>query len=55
MPGSIAGPWLVFGEFLPLWVVMMAAMMLPSVAPVASMYLAVMVPGGHWARQTGRP
>jgi predicted metal-binding membrane protein len=41
MPGSMAGPWLVFGEFLLLWVVMMAAMMLPSVAPVASMYLTV--------------
>jgi len=54
LPGSMAGPWLVFGEFLLLWVVMMAAMMLPSVAPVASMFLAVMVPGGHWARQTAR-
>jgi predicted metal-binding membrane protein len=42
MPASIAGPWLVFGEFLLLWVVMMAAMMLPSVAPVASMYLTVL-------------
>lgn len=31
-----------FGEFLLLWVVMMAAMMLPSVAPVASMYLTVL-------------
>jgi predicted metal-binding membrane protein len=41
MPASMAGPWLVFGEFLLLWVVMMAAMMLPSVAPVASMYLTV--------------
>jgi predicted metal-binding membrane protein len=41
MPGSMAGPWLVFGEFLLLWVIMMAAMMLPSVAPVASMYLTV--------------
>jgi predicted metal-binding membrane protein len=38
----MAGPWLVFGEFLLLWVVMMAAMMLPSVAPVASMYLTVL-------------
>ena len=42
MPASIAGSWLVFGEFLLLWVVMMAAMMLPSVAPVASMYLTVL-------------
>jgi predicted metal-binding membrane protein len=41
MPAAMAGPWLVFGEFLLLWVVMMAAMMLPSVAPVASMYLRV--------------
>jgi len=41
MPASMAGPWFVFGEFLLLWVVMMAAMMLPSVAPVASMYLTV--------------
>ena len=39
MPAAMAGPWLVFGEFLLLWLVMMAAMMLPSVAPVASMYL----------------
>jgi predicted metal-binding membrane protein len=39
MPGPMAGPWLAFGEFLLLWVVMMAAMMLPSVTPVASMYL----------------
>jgi predicted metal-binding membrane protein len=38
----MAGPWLVFGEFLLLWVVMMAAMMLPSVAPVATMYLTVL-------------
>jgi predicted metal-binding membrane protein len=42
MPPSMAGPWLVFGEFLLLWVVMMAAMMLPSVAPVASLYLTVL-------------
>jgi predicted metal-binding membrane protein len=41
MPAAMAGPWLVFGEFLLLWVVMMAAMMLPSVAPVGSMYLRV--------------
>jgi predicted metal-binding membrane protein len=41
MPAVMGGPWLVFGEFLLLWVVMMAAMMLPSVAPVASMYLRV--------------
>jgi predicted metal-binding membrane protein len=41
MPAAMAGPWLVLGEFLLLWVVMMAAMMLPSVAPVASMYLRV--------------
>jgi predicted metal-binding membrane protein len=38
----MAGPWLAFGEFLLLWIVMMAAMMLPSVAPVASMYLTVL-------------
>jgi predicted metal-binding membrane protein len=42
MPASMAGTWLVFGEFLLLWFVMMAAMMLPSVAPVASMYLTVL-------------
>ncbi len=42
MPAPMAGPWLAFGEFLLLWVVMMAAMMLPSVAPVASMYLTVL-------------
>ncbi|MBV9207001.1 MAG: DUF2182 domain-containing protein [Actinobacteria bacterium] len=42
MPASMAGPWLVFGQFLLLWVVMMAAMMLPSVAPVASMYVTVL-------------
>ncbi len=39
MPAAMAGPGLVFAEFLLLWVVMMAAMMLPSVAPVASLYL----------------
>src|SRR5580693_4256578 len=37
MPAAMAGPWLVFGEFLLLWMVMMAAMMLPSVAPLAPM------------------
>ncbi len=42
MPGSMAGPWLEFGQFLLLWIVMMAAMMLPSVAPVASMYVTVL-------------
>jgi predicted metal-binding membrane protein len=42
MPAPVSGPWLVFGEFLLLWVVMMAAMMLPSVAPVALMYLTVL-------------
>jgi predicted metal-binding membrane protein len=49
MPGPMAGPWLVFGEFLLLWVVMMAAMMLPSVAPVASMYLTVVRSRRHGA------
>ena len=39
-PGRARG--CVLGEFLLLWVVMMAAMMLPSVAPVASMYLTVL-------------
>lgn len=38
----MAGPWPEFGQFLVLWIVMMAAMMLPSVAPVASMYLTVL-------------
>jgi predicted metal-binding membrane protein len=38
MPASMAGPWLAFGEFLLLWLVMMAAMMLPSVAPVAVLW-----------------
>jgi predicted metal-binding membrane protein len=42
MPSSMAGPWREFGQFLVLWIVMMAAMMLPSVAPVASMYLTVL-------------
>ena len=42
MPAPVADPWLAFGQFLLLWVVMMAAMMLPSVAPVASMYLTVL-------------
>jgi len=41
-PASMAGPWLVFGEFLLLRAVMMAAMMLPSVAPAASMYPTVL-------------
>jgi predicted metal-binding membrane protein len=54
MPAAMAGPWLVFGEFLLLWVVMMAAMMLPSVAPVASMYLTVVRsrPNGSAAART---
>jgi predicted metal-binding membrane protein len=47
MPASMAGPWLEFGEFLLLWVIMMAAMMLPSVAPVASMYLIVVRSRGN--------
>jgi predicted metal-binding membrane protein len=47
MPASMAGPWLEFGEFLLLWVIMMAAMMLPSVAPVASMYLTVVRSRGN--------
>jgi len=42
MPSSRAGLWRELGQFLLLWVVMMAAMMLPSVAPVASMYLTVL-------------
>ncbi|HLI36159.1 MAG TPA: DUF2182 domain-containing protein [Streptosporangiaceae bacterium] len=42
MPAPMAGPWREPGQFLLLWVVMMAAMMLPSVAPVASMYLTVL-------------
>src|SRR5215467_6850912 len=47
MPESMAGPWRQFGQFLLLWVVMMAAMMLPSVAPVASMYLTVLRKRGN--------
>jgi len=42
MPAAMVGPWLELGQFLLLWDVMMAAMMLPSVAPVASMYLTVL-------------
>jgi len=49
MPASTAGPWRQFGPFLLLWVVMMAAMMLPSVAPVASMYLTVLRSRGNAA------
>lgn len=47
MSASTAGTWRQFGEFLLLWVVMMAAMMLPSVAPVASMYLTVVRSRGN--------
>jgi predicted metal-binding membrane protein len=47
MPASMAGPWREFGQFLLLWVIMMAAMMLPSVAPVASMYLTVVRSRGN--------
>src|SRR4051794_41166322 len=41
MRGMDAGPWTGLGSlgwFLGLWVVMMAAMMLPSVAPTVSLY-----------------
>ena len=38
MPASMAGPWAELGRFLLLWVVMMAAMMLPSAAPVAVLW-----------------
>jgi predicted metal-binding membrane protein len=54
MPAAMAGPWLVFGEFLLLWVVMMAAMMLPSVAPVASMYLTVLRNRGNGTASAAR-
>jgi predicted metal-binding membrane protein len=59
MPAAMAGPWLVFGEFMLLWVVMMAAMMLPSVTPVGSMYLRVIrsrrngLAAAHTAALTG--
>lgn len=49
MPVSMASLWRDLGQFLVLWVVMMAAMMLPSVAPVASMYLTVMRSRGSGA------
>lgn len=49
MPASTARPWWDLGQFLVLWIVMMAAMMLPSVAPVASMYLTVMRSRGSGA------
>src|SRR5262249_8790123 len=41
MQGMDAGPWTALGSltwFLGIWVVMMAAMMLPSVAPTVSLY-----------------
>jgi predicted metal-binding membrane protein len=41
MPGMDAGPWTnlgTLGWFLTIWVVMMAAMMLPSVAPTIALY-----------------
>src|SRR5215468_10092541 len=41
MRGMDAGPWTALGSlgwFLGIWVVMMAAMMLPSVAPTVSLY-----------------
>ena len=44
MPGMDAGPWTSLGSlgwFLGIWVVMMAAMMLPSVAPTIALYTRV--------------
>src|SRR3954451_6268217 len=44
MRGMDAGPWTGLGSlgwFLGLWVVMMAAMMLPSVAPTGSLYIRI--------------
>ena len=44
MAGMDAGPWTslgTFGWFLTIWVVMMAAMMLPSVAPTIALYTKV--------------
>jgi len=41
MRGMDAGPWTTlgtFGCFLTIWVIMMAAMMLPSVAPTIALY-----------------
>ena len=41
MRGMDAGPWTglgTFGWFLGVWVVMMAAMMFPSVAPTVALY-----------------
>ena len=45
MPGMDAGPWTSLGSlgwFLGVWVVMMAAMMFPSVAPTVALYARVM-------------
>jgi predicted metal-binding membrane protein len=50
-PGGMQGAFL---GFLLLWVVMMAAMMLPSVAPVASVYLRVVRSRSHGLPAVGR-
>jgi len=45
MSGMDAGPWTdlgAFGWFLSVWVVMMAAMMLPSIAPTVALYARMM-------------
>src|SRR6476646_3484062 len=44
MAGMDAGPWTTLGSlgwFLGIWVVMMAAMMFPSVAPTVALYVRV--------------
>lgn len=48
MPAMDAGPWTSLGTlgwFLTIWVVMMAAMMLPSVAPTIALYAKVTMTG----------
>jgi predicted metal-binding membrane protein len=51
MQGMDAGPWTALGslrEFLGVWVVMMAAMMVPSVAPTAALYARVTSSRSRW-------
>ena len=51
MQGMDAGPWTALGSvgwFLGVWVVMMAAMMFPSVAPTVALYARMSRPRSSW-------
>jgi predicted metal-binding membrane protein len=53
MPGGPGPMGLRFGSFLILWTAMMAAMMVPVVAPVAGLYAASLTSGSRAARTAG--